>query len=262
MAVTALMTPLRVQVARACQKACLRHWAAAFGLMLIATTAPLAAEPAGQGAQITVTGQAEVAATPDMAMIDLGVTTEAPGAAQALAANTARMTRVQALLAEAGIAPRDMQTSALALDPIYERTTPTAGPPRIAGHVARNMLTVRVRDLAGLGALIDRLVTGDEPGGDLANSLRSLRFGLADPAPAQAEARRRAVADARARAALIAEAAGLRLGPVLEITEGASHAPAPMLTQRMAMASDAVPIAAGEVSASAQVTIIWALEAP
>lgn len=237
------------------------HRLPGLGALAVLIALGLAASPPAlaDAPRLVVTGEGVVAAPPDLATLDLGVRSEGPTAAEALARNSAQMARVMAVLAEAGIAPRDMQTSTLSLDQILTRRTPAEAPPEVVGYAARNMLTVRVRDLAVLGGLIDRLVR--DGAGDGANSLGGLRFELADPGPAQDEARRRAVADARARAEVIAQAAGLRLGQILEITEGASFG-APMASPRMLMASDAVPIAAGEVATQASVTIVWTLLAP
>ena len=73
-----------------------------------------------------------------------------------------------------------------------------------------------------------------------------------------------AVADARRKAEVIAQAAGVALGPVVEITEQGGYAVPRQEMLRMApsMADAAVPIAAGEVSFAANVTIVWSLTAP
>lgn len=235
--------------------------AAIFAVVLIALAVGAPARPAlADVPRLVVTGEGEVAARPDIATLDLGVRTEAATAAEALAQNSQQMARVLAVLADAGIAPRDMQTSALSLDQILDRRSTSIGAaPKVVGFAAQNRLGVTVRDLAALGGLIDRLVR--DAGGEAANSLGALRFGLADPGPAQDEARRRAVADARARAQVIAEAAGLQLGAIQEIREGGGGA-MPMAAPRMLIASDAVPIEAGEVSTRAAVTIVWTLVAP
>ncbi|MDZ4136162.1 MAG: SIMPL domain-containing protein [Paracoccaceae bacterium] len=227
-------------------------------VMLLATALalPIALQAAGpalaqQRPAITVTGEGRVDAAPDVATISLGVTTEGATATQAMAANSAELARVLANLRAAGIAERDLQTSGLSLNPNWNSSAPGMSPV-IAGYVASNMLSVRVRALDTLGAVLDAAVK------DGANALNGVSFGLADPAPALDEARRRAVADARARAVLLTGAAGVNLGAVMSITEGGGYAaPQPMFRLERSMAADAVPVAAGEVSISAQVTIVW-----
>ena len=94
---------------------------------------------------------------------------------------------------------------------------------------------------------------------DGANTLNGLTFGLQDQRPTEDEARKLAVADALARARLLADAAGAKLGAIQSISEGGSNVPGP-LPMFKTMDSAAVPVAAGEVGISANVTIVWALK--
>jgi uncharacterized protein YggE len=197
---------------------------------------------------ITVTGTGTVEAAPDIATLTIGVTTQGDTAADALGANTAALEAVMARLTLAGIEARDMQTSNLSLNPNwtgYENNKPT-----ISGYVANNMLTIRVRQLDGLGSVLDAAVA------DGANTLNGLSFGLADPEPALNEARKEAVQDARARAELLATAAGVKLGRILSISE-AGAAPDPMPMFRAEVSDKAVPVAGGELGLSANVTIFY-----
>jgi uncharacterized protein YggE len=204
---------------------------------------------------ITVTGEGRAEAVPDMATVSLGVTSEARTAAEALARNSAAMTQVLGQIAAAGIAPRDVQTSGLSLSPRWDNARSTGGPPRIVGYVVSNRVSVRVRELDGLGGLLDRLTS------EGANSFGGVSFGLSEPGPIEDAARQAAVADARRKAELFAKAAGVTLGPLLSLQEaGGVSPPMPMERMEMAMTADiAVPVAAGEVSLLAQVTLVYAI---
>ncbi len=226
----------------------------ALALAVAALPAPAQtlAPPAGVP-QITVTGEGRLDRAPDLATISLGVTTQGASAAAAMAANAEGVAAVLANLAAAGIGPRDIQTSGLSLNPNWTGYDSSA--PRIDGYTAQNMVTVRVRALETLGAVLDAAVQ------DGANTLNGLSFGLADPDPAMDEARALAVADARARAGLLASAAGVTLGRVLTIAEGGGNGvPAPMYRMDAA-ASAPVPVAGGEVALVATVTITWEIAA-
>ncbi len=217
--------------------------------LALALSGPGAAEEA-KAPSITVTATGTVEAAPDMATLTVGVTTEGDTAAAALAANSASIAAVMARLSEAGIEARDMQTSNLSLYPNWSGPDGTA--PVIAGYVASNQVTIRVRQLDGLGAVLDAAVA------DGANTLNGLVFGLADPEPALNEARKAAVAEARARAELLAGAAGVTLGPILQISEGGSWTePAPMFRAEIAPAG--VPVAGGELGLTATVTIHYGI---
>jgi uncharacterized protein len=201
---------------------------------------------------ITVTGEGTVASAPDLATISLGVTTQAPTAAGAMAANTTALTTVLERLKAAGVEPRDMQTSNLTLNPNWVSADST-GTPKIEGYVASNILTVQVRALDSLGAVLDGSIT------DGANTLNGVTFGLAEPRPALDEARKKAVADAVARATLLAEAAGAKLGHILSITEASGFAqPVPMF--RLDAAEASVPTAGGEVGLTASVTMVFEIK--
>ena len=79
---------------------------------------------------------------------------------------------------------------------------------------ANNTVTVRVREIARLGEMIDALA------GAGANRLYGIGFEVSEPRAALDAARREAVADARAKAELYAEAAGVTLGPVMTHQRG------------------------------------------
>lgn len=214
---------------------------------LLPASLPAFAE--GQG-QITVTGEGVVDGVPDMAVLSLGVTTQGQTAAEAMAENSAALAKVLEKLKASGIEDRDLQTSNLSLNPNWSNYDNSSGQ-KITGYTASNLLTVRVRALPALGGVIDAAIS------DGANALNGLSFALSEPRPALDAARKAAVADARAKAELLAGAAGASLGPILSITEGGgAPVPGPMFRAE-AMMSDAAPIAAGEISTTAVVTIVY-----
>lgn len=201
---------------------------------------------------VTVTGEATVARAPDEATLSIGVTTQAETAAEALAQNSAAMAAVIDRLKAAGIEERDLQTSGLSVNPNWTGYDSSISGPSISGYTVANILTVRVAALEGLGAVLDAAVT------DGANTLNGLSFGLTDPRPALDEARKLAVADALAKATLLAEAAGVKLGDIVTISEGGGYG-GPLPAYKSEAAPMAVPIEQGEVSYSASVTIVWTL---
>jgi uncharacterized protein YggE len=200
---------------------------------------------------LTVTGVATVNAAPDQAILSLGVTTTGPTAAAAMAANNESASAVMARLIAAKVADRDMQTTGLSLNPNWVMNA--AGTAQeIQGYVANAVLTVRIAVLDTAGSVLDAAIA------DGANTLNGLTFGLSDPRPVEDDARKAAVADALARAKVLAAAAGATLGPILSITEGmGGQQPMPMLYK--AAADSTVPLAAGEVGVTAEVTIVWQL---
>jgi len=200
---------------------------------------------------ITVSGEASVSRRPDMATLALGVVTTAPKAMAALNANAARAKAVLAQLTASGLDARDIQTSTLGLAPVWAQDPASGKRRRITGYSVSNRLTIRLRDLGRLGAVLDAVVANG------ANRFDGLSFGLQKPGPARDEARIAAVHEALCKAALYARAAGVSLGPVLSISEagGFNAGPTPLLLRAEAR----VPIARGEVVITARVRVVVAL---
>lgn len=210
--------------------------------------APRAAEPPVPTLSVSGTGQATV--SPDMASVSLGVVATGATAAEALAANSAAMQAVFDLVAAEEIEGRDVQTSQFSLGPIWE--SPEDGEPRITGYQAYNIVTVRVRDLSRLGSFLDAVTQAG------ANQINAIAFEVSDSSAALEAARRAAVADALGKARLYAEAAGVTLGRLLALVESGPVMPAP----RMAMRAEAVavPVAEGEATITASVTLTFAIQ--
>ena len=208
-----------------------------------------AALPALAEGTITVTGEASIPATPDMATVSLGVTTEGKTAAEAMSANSEALAGVIARLKAAGIAEQDLQTTSLSLNPNWVGYD-AGQTPTISNYIAMNMLNVRVRDLAALGGVLDASIA------DGANTLNGITFELASPRPVLDEARKAAVADAAAKAALYATAAGVSLGKVIAISEQQNHGgPMPMFME--AKAASPVPVATGQIAMQTSVSITY-----
>jgi uncharacterized protein YggE len=227
-------------------------WKSAFAIAaLLSLTAPALAQTAGPRT-LTMSGSATAKAAPDMADISAGVTSDAPTAAAALAANSAAMNRVFTALDRTGVARKNVQTSSFNVSPVYASRTPNE-PQRLTGYRVSNEVHVILDDVAKVGATLDALVAAG------ANQMNGLNFSIKDPAPLLAKARADAVADARLRAQQYAQAAGVTLGPIRSISENGGEPPRPMY-RVMAMAAAPAPIAAGEESINAGVTIVWEIQ--
>jgi uncharacterized protein YggE len=221
-------------------------------LVLIAAPA-LQADAGAPGPRLlTVSGQGEVKATPNQAQLSAGVVTTAKTAAAALAANTRTMNAVFATLRKAGVADKDMQTSDFSVQPQYGSSgVSSSGPQRVIGYQVTNNVSVTVEDLGKLGDTLDALVSSG------ANSIGEVGFAIKDPKPLLAQARAAAVADAIAKAQVLAKAAGVTLGPITAISEGGTESPRPMMKMMAMNEVSPVPIAAGEQSVTAGVSISW-----
>jgi uncharacterized protein YggE len=199
---------------------------------------------------MAMSGHGEVKAAPDQVQVNAGVNTNASTAAAALAANTTRMKGVFAALTRLGIPDKNIQTVNFSVSPQYTNGGENQ-PPRLTGYQVSNQVTVRLEEVGKLGAALDALVTSG------ANQMNGVSFSIKDTSTLLTTAREQAVADARARAETYAKAAGVSLGPIQSISEGGNDAPRPMYKAVMMAADRSVPIAAGEESVSADVSVVW-----
>lgn len=225
---------------------------------------PALAEATPPPRQIVVTGVGEASAKPDIALTQLTVLRSAETARAALDDANKAMAEVLDAMKGLKIESRDLQTSGFSITPQYrydQKPDGTQSPPVLVGYEVRNTLSVRIRDIASVGALLDKAVSlGVNQGGDI-------NFTISDPAPIRSAARQDAVKDAMATAKTLADAAGVTLGPVVSIDTGGHEAPpmpAPMA--RMALAAPqmdkSVPVEAGENTVQATVRMVFEIAGP
>ena len=184
-------------------------------LLAIAAIFVAACAPAGAGAvyasnTLSVTGQGQVALSPDIAYVSIGVRTEGPDVGNAVSRNANAVDSVMAVLEGSGVAPEDMRTSNFSVYSVDQYND--LGQRDGLNYFVDNTVYVTVRDLPALGDLLDEAVNAG------ANTIWGIQFDVADKSAALAEARDLAVADAKAQAEALAETAGLALGDLTAIS--------------------------------------------
>jgi uncharacterized protein len=226
-------------------------------LVLITFLAALAAIPPASALErssdssddrfVEISGEGSVSAAPDFARVTLGVTSTGKNAGEAMAANAKAANALVSLVKAEGVAPADIQTSELSISPMFSQAPPgqqTA--PTITGYSVSNNLTVTLRDIPRLGALLDKAVAAG------VNSIYGIGFGHNDPSALLDKARPLAVADARRKAEIYASAGGARIGRLMVLTEEAGRQ-MPVAFSR-AYAPAPTPIEAGEDKLTVTVT--------
>jgi len=196
---------------------------------------------------ITVIGTGTVKTVPDEATFSLGVQSEGSTARAALAANSEQMRRLIAAVKAAGVAKEDIQTQDVSISPTYDDGT------RVSGYSARNSVSVRIRDLAKAGAVLDAATNAG------ANEVYGPMLDRSDREDLQAKALRSAVADARSKAEALADAADVQLGQVTAISEGFEGGPQPYWSATLARADASAPIEPGKQDVQASVTVTFAI---
>jgi uncharacterized protein YggE len=225
----------------------MKSFAAGALAVFLAFGGPAVAQTASR--TLTMNGEGVARAVPDRVEISAGVTSDATTAAAALSANNARMAGLFATLEKLRVPAINIQTQNFSVSPQYASAPNTA--PRLTGYSVSDDVHVVLDDVAMLGATLDALVSAG------ANQMNGLNFTIKNNAELLARARADAVADARTRAQQYAAAAGLSLGPILSLSENSGEVPRPM-NRVMAMAAPGiVPVAAGEESVIATVSVVW-----
>lgn len=231
-------------------------------LLLLSSCAPanINFPPAENPPQLVVRGEGRVEVIPDQLQLRLGVVTDGSEADQALAENSQRMAAVMEMLGEIGIAGDEMETSQFQVSPNWSlppRPTPANWQRQIIGYRVSNELLIKTKrvDLAG------RLLAAAQQAG--ANQIGGLLFALADPEVPRQRAITLATEQAVREAGTLAEAAGVRLGPVVALTlenNGMLPRPQVMLAEARVASADSVPVVAGKVEITVAVSMVYQLE--
>ena len=229
----------------------------ALGMVALVMVTPAGAEDKAPPRTISVTGQGEVTAAPDLAIVAVAVETTAPKAADAVNENAKRSAKVAAALK--GLIGKDdkLTTTRYSLDPRYDQGKRGEGvEPRIIGYVARNEVQVETHAIDGVGGLIDAAITAG------ANRISNLQFTLAARNEQLRAALQKAGAEARAQAESVASALGVKLKNVLSATTSTPPVIVPRRFEGYAAmeARAPTPVEPGTVSVSATLQVTYEIE--
>ncbi|MEP6638707.1 MAG: SIMPL domain-containing protein [Chloroflexota bacterium] len=202
---------------------------------------------------ITVSASGKVTVVPDVARINLGVTTAKPTVKAVREAGAKSMTDIIAAIKGLGIADADIQTTNLSLNPQYGNGTT----PKIVGFQISEQIQVTVRDLDKAGDVVDAAAAKG------ATDVNGISFEFADPVKVQNDARAAAVRAARTSAQSMAAAGNVTLGDVLSITDATPVSPIFYgygAIRGAAIPDVATPVQPGTQDLSATVTVIFAID--
>lgn len=205
---------------------------------------------------LAVRGTGMVAASPDVAVVRLGVESREATAREAMHANNARTRAILEALKTMGAREQDVRTEALQLHPRYEHTRTADGSQNqsLVGYRASNIVSARLRDIASAGDAIDAAIQAG------ANRVDSIGFEVSDPTATLSAARDAAWADALQQAKQLAGLANAELGAVLRVSSNQqSSGPVhEMASVRLMM--DSVPLQGGQQQLTVQIDVTWALK--
>jgi len=190
-------------------------------------TAPLSiAQDIGAGSMIWsqqsvglwVSADGKVTATPDIALLYLGVESQEVSVAEAQRKANEAMEKVMKALRAKGIADKDIQTQNFTVSPVYQWLK-ERDKNEIIGYRISNTIVAKIRQISNAGAVIDDVAAA---AGDLIR-INNIDFTVDEPMPYYREARAKAVAYAADKAKQMADAAGVKLGRLIYMTENQQY---------------------------------------
>ena len=226
-----------------------------FGLMLLLALA-LPAQAAGNDnvSKIICNGEGKTTAAPDIVTITLGVETRNVNASAAAAENAKLMNSTINALLSAGLNKKDIQTSQYSLttqpedNPVPASATKNKTPPVF---VATNQVTAKMNVTENIGKVLDAATAAGS------NSVMGISFDLRDPKPQMDKALANAVNDSRRKAEIMAATAGVKLGKILELSEGYGYTSSNAPRAAYSVAEATTPVLPGEMEITASVTVTY-----
>ncbi len=205
---------------------------------------------------IWVSGEGKIPVVPDTAILNLGIEAQELTVTAAQSKASDAMDSIMKALKAAGINEKDIQTQYFNIQKVTRYDNDKQNEV-VIGYRVTNTVTVKVRDVTKAGPVIDAVVAA---GGDFTR-INSIGFTVDDPSSYYEQARVKAVADAAAKAKKLAEAAGVKLGKAVYITES-SYVPGPIYRDVAASAgtSTVTPVSPGEMDITANVQIAYAID--
>lgn len=203
---------------------------------------------------VSVSGEGEVKAQPDMAYVSLGVEARKPTLAEARTEVNAAVDRLLALTRDLKVDPKYVDSTQLQVQPEY-RWNDKDSKRVLLGYLVSRQVAVELRNLEQLGPLLERSVSAG------ANQVGGARLDSSRRKELEREALTKAVQDARLNADTLARAAGVRLGPVQSLSAASSMPIQPKYMERTMVAAAPMADAAEQTYAPGEMKFLATVSA-
>lgn len=217
---------------------------------------------------IAVSGEGEVTSSPDIATISFSVREEAKKVADAQNKVDIKTKTALAAVRKLGVADKDIKTQNYSSYPKYEWheatyscmglncPPPTPGRQVLTGYEVSQSITVTVRSLDSVSAIVEALGTAG------VTDMQGPNFAIDKEDNLKAEARKQAIEKARTKAEVLARDLGVSLVRVVSFSEGQNYpiyARATMMgAEKADMSAPSLPeIPQGEQKITSQVTVTY-----
>ena len=177
-------------------------------VMLLTASAALA------DTKIIVSGTGETQVSADTAVVSLGVSARDKDVLKAQQKVNESIAAIRQVLADSGVPQENINTDYMNIYALYDYEGDVE---QVVAYNASTTLAVKVTDMENVGDLIDKAF------GAGANTLNGISFSASDTEAARGESLKGAVADAKAKAEILAEASGLRITGIEDISENSVY---------------------------------------
>jgi uncharacterized protein YggE len=229
-------------------------------VFLLALAMPVCAAGNDNVSKIVCNGEGKATAVPDIVTITLGVETRNVSASAAASENAKLMNSTINALLSAGLKKKDVQTSQYSLTTQTEEnpvsTTGTGKNKTPPVFVATNQVTAKMNVSEDIGKVLDAATAAGS------NSVTGISFDLRNPKPQMDMALANAVNDSRRKAEIMAATAGVKLGKILELSEGYGYTSSNAPRAAFSLSAASTPVLPGEMEITASVTATYEITKP
>jgi len=212
-----------------------------------------------QNVGLWVDGQGKVSATPDIAVLTLGVEVQQKTVAEAQKQAASDMADRMNVIKGKGVADKDIQTQNYNISRVTKWDS-DRNEQILLGYKVTNTIVIKIRKLDDTGTIIDAVA------GAAGDNIRinGIGFSIDDPSEYYKQAREKAIDDAMEKAKQIASSSGIKLGKVLYINESTPYVPSPVISfSKMEAADTAVPttpISSGELDITVNIQMVYDID--
>lgn len=201
-----------------------------------------------------VTGEGKVTASPDIALVTVGIQANGSTVKQAQDQINSTINKVSDAIKKLGVDPKDIKTTNYNINPTYDFAS---GSQRIKGYSANTNLQIKVRQLDRANSVIDAATANG------ANQVGGISFDIDDKTKLENEARAKAVDEAKKKAADAAKIAGFKLGRIINYSEnsgGISPVPLRAMVQDMAIGGTPAQVEPGSSEIVVSITLSYEIQ--
>lgn len=171
-------------------------------------------KPSSAKNTISISGEGKVSAVPDLAQIELGVTTQGSTASDVQNQSTNKINKIIDFVKKQGVPQEDITTSQFSMYPTYDYTN---GKNDINGYQANQTISIKIRGVDKSKDQLNKVLGGVTDQG--ANQINGVTFTFNDPDELRQQAREKAITKAKEKAAELAKISGISLGRLITVSE-------------------------------------------